>query len=293
MFGWEDHLGHLCGGGTMANFEALWVGRELRPGRAVAASSQAHYTHSRLSAVLGVPFRKVPVDPRGRMDIPSLERAISEATSAPSWSRSARRPPGRSIRSPKILALRDRHDFRLHVNTAYGGYFTLAGNLGPRPAPPSTASGRRIRSSSTRTSTGSSPTAAAACSSATRRRPVLPARLAVYLLQLGRAAPRRDLAGMLAPGASAVALWTTMRLLPLEKGGAFARGLESCREAALMLDKALEADDRFAPLFAPELDIVVWAVQAGTATESSAGPDASSTPRPNETCTWPWPPSRG
>ena len=78
MFGWADHLGHLCGGGTMANFEALWVGRELRPGRAVAASAQAHYTHSRLSAVLGVPFRKVPVDPRGRMDLRALERMLAE-----------------------------------------------------------------------------------------------------------------------------------------------------------------------------------------------------------------------
>src|SRR6516165_12821768 len=25
LFGWETHLGHLCGGGTMANLEALWV----------------------------------------------------------------------------------------------------------------------------------------------------------------------------------------------------------------------------------------------------------------------------
>src|ERR1700694_4212465 len=24
MFGWPQHLGHLCGGGTMANLEALW-----------------------------------------------------------------------------------------------------------------------------------------------------------------------------------------------------------------------------------------------------------------------------
>src|SRR5947209_1310400 len=77
MFGWETHLGHLCGGGTMANFEALWVGRELRPGKAVVASSQAHYTHSRLSAVLGIPFRKVPVDARGRMEIPALEEALA------------------------------------------------------------------------------------------------------------------------------------------------------------------------------------------------------------------------
>ena len=41
MVGWETHLGHLCGGGTMANFEALWVARELSPGRAVAADQSA------------------------------------------------------------------------------------------------------------------------------------------------------------------------------------------------------------------------------------------------------------
>src|SRR5262249_43676322 len=56
MFGWQTHLGHLCGGGTMANLEALWVARELRPGAVIVASSQAHYTHSRISAVLGMPF---------------------------------------------------------------------------------------------------------------------------------------------------------------------------------------------------------------------------------------------
>src|SRR5690349_13973489 len=47
MFGWETHLGHLTGGGTMANLEALWVAREVTGGRTVVASSQAHYTHGR------------------------------------------------------------------------------------------------------------------------------------------------------------------------------------------------------------------------------------------------------
>src|ERR1700726_2889315 len=56
MFGWETFLGHLCGGGTIANLEALWVAGQLRPGRAVAASAQAHYTHRRIAAVLGLPF---------------------------------------------------------------------------------------------------------------------------------------------------------------------------------------------------------------------------------------------
>src|SRR4029079_9856369 len=44
MFGWRDFLGHLCGGGTMANLEALWVASQLQPGQKILASDQAHYT---------------------------------------------------------------------------------------------------------------------------------------------------------------------------------------------------------------------------------------------------------
>ena len=32
MFGWTTHLGHLTGGGTMANLEALWVAGRTHPG---------------------------------------------------------------------------------------------------------------------------------------------------------------------------------------------------------------------------------------------------------------------
>src|SRR6202020_3634180 len=59
------------------------------------------------------------------------------------------------------------------------------------------------------------------------------------------------------PGAAAAALWATQRLLPLQRGGDFARGLERSREAALALYKKLHAGDKFIPAFEPELDIVV------------------------------------
>src|SRR5512143_4156139 len=49
MFGWTTHLGHLTSGGTMANLEALWVAGQLRPGKKILASAQAHYTHERIS----------------------------------------------------------------------------------------------------------------------------------------------------------------------------------------------------------------------------------------------------
>ncbi|MCC6649522.1 MAG: aspartate aminotransferase family protein, partial [Candidatus Eisenbacteria bacterium] len=76
MFGWREHLGHLTGGGTMANLEALWVAGQLSPGATVLASEQAHYTHGRISAVLGLPFESVACDTRGRMDVAALERRL-------------------------------------------------------------------------------------------------------------------------------------------------------------------------------------------------------------------------
>ena len=59
MFGWQTHLGHLSSGGTMANLEALWVAGQLHPGKKIAASAQAHYTHHRISSVLGLPFAEI------------------------------------------------------------------------------------------------------------------------------------------------------------------------------------------------------------------------------------------
>jgi tyrosine decarboxylase / aspartate 1-decarboxylase len=59
MFGLPTHLGHLTGGGTMANLEALWIAGQLHPGKKVLASAQSHYTHERISGVLKLPFSKV------------------------------------------------------------------------------------------------------------------------------------------------------------------------------------------------------------------------------------------
>jgi glutamate/tyrosine decarboxylase-like PLP-dependent enzyme len=72
------------------------------------------------------------------------------------------------------------------------------------------------------------------------------------------------------PGASAVALWATMRLLPLVRGGEFATMLENCRQAAVLLHQRLAQGPRWIVPFAPELDIVVWAPRARTANEISA-----------------------
>jgi glutamate/tyrosine decarboxylase-like PLP-dependent enzyme len=71
-------------------------------------------------------------------------------------------------------------------------------------------------------------------------------------------------------GASAVALWATQRLLPYERGGEFARGLEAGRNAALGLRTKLTGDPRFVlPTGEPELDIICWTVAGQTPANSS------------------------
>ncbi|MDH3433690.1 MAG: aspartate aminotransferase family protein, partial [Gammaproteobacteria bacterium] len=78
MFGWDAPLGHLTGGGTMANLEALWIAGKMHPGKRILASEQAHYTHSRISEVLGLSFDPVPVDARGRMRLDALDEMLAE-----------------------------------------------------------------------------------------------------------------------------------------------------------------------------------------------------------------------
>src|SRR5690606_37966493 len=73
MFGLPQHLGHLSASGTIANLEALWVARELRPGATILHGANAHYTHARMCDVLGVAHEELPTDRDGRLDLDALE----------------------------------------------------------------------------------------------------------------------------------------------------------------------------------------------------------------------------
>ncbi|HMO37027.1 MAG TPA: aminotransferase class V-fold PLP-dependent enzyme, partial [Gemmatales bacterium] len=121
MFGWETHLGHLTSGGTFANLEALWIARELAPGQVVLASQQAHYTHQRISAVLGIPFRSVPVDARGCMDLSALDYELRQGDVGTVVATLGTTAAGTVDPLPGILSLREKYGFRLHVDAAYGG----------------------------------------------------------------------------------------------------------------------------------------------------------------------------
>jgi glutamate/tyrosine decarboxylase-like PLP-dependent enzyme len=271
MFGWESHLGHLTSGGTLANFEALWVARELAPGRAIAASAQAHYTHARLSTVLGVPFREMPVDRSGRMDLAALEKAIAGGEIGTVVATLGTTPTGAVDPLAEILELCGARGVRVHVDAAYGGYFALAGNLRTDTAAAFARIGEADSIAVDPHKHGLQPYG---CGCVLFRDPGVGrfyrhASPYTYFssgdLHLGEISLECS-----RPGAAAVALWATQRLLPLERDGELARGLEAGRAAALALYLALDEDRRFAPLLLPELDIVVWAIPAQSAAAASA-----------------------
>ncbi len=271
MFGWDTHLGHLASGGTMANLEALWIAGQLNPGASVLASSQAHYTHSRISAVLKLPFDSVACDRFGRLDLAALEARLQAGGVGTVVATLGTTAVGSVDPLPGILKLRERHDFRLHADCAYGGYYALADNLAPDAR---AALDRLDEVDSIVIDPHKHGLQPYGCGCVLFRDPAVGRHYRhdspyTYFssgdLHLGEISLECS-----RPGAAAVALWATQRLLPLVRGGEFARMLHDCRAAALDFHAMLAADPRFIVAFPPELDIVVWAMRAGNAAESSA-----------------------
>jgi glutamate/tyrosine decarboxylase-like PLP-dependent enzyme len=263
MFGWDTHLGHLCGGGTMANLEALWVAGQLAPGKTILASEQAHYTHQRISRVLQLPCETVRCDARGRMDVEALRARLARGDVGTVVATMGTTATGSVDPLAEILPLRDKYGFRIHADAAYGGYFHLAGNL----AEETRRDFDQIQQADSIVidphKHGLQPYG---CGCVLFRDPVV-GRLYkhdspyTYFsstdLHLGEISLECS-----RPGAAAVALWATQRLLPLQKHGEFANSLERCRQAALRFHQRLANDPRFLAPFAPELDILVFAPRA-------------------------------
>lgn len=270
MFGWQTHLGHLCSGGTMANLEALWVSGRLRPGEAVAASSQAHYTHSRISQVLQLDFTPVPVDDRARMDIQALEELLKKGGIGTVVATMGTTGFGSVDPLRDILELQKKFNFRIHVDAAYGGYFTLADSLDPQAR---AAYDCLPRADSIVVDPHKHGLQPYGCGCILFRDPEVGSLYKhdspyTYFsspeLHLGEISLECSRAG-----AAAVALWATLQLLPLQAAGDFAAGLNRCRKAAQDLFFRLENDPGFLTLFPPELDILVWAPQAAATSSIS------------------------
>ena len=270
MYGWESPLGHLTGGGTMANLEALWVAGRLHPERKIIASEQAHYTHSRISDVLGLPFSAVSVGDDGRMNLDAIETLLRAGDVGTIVATIGNTGLGAVDRLPQILELAGKYNVRVHADAAYGGYFGLASEL----------------CEETR--------AAYDCLSEVDSIVVDPHKHGLQPYGCGCILFRNANDGRFykhdspftyfssaelhlgeislecsRPGAAAVALWATQQLFPLEPGGQLADWLDSGLMAAREFWQRLDAGLHYQPLMQPELDIVVYAVNADDAKTAS------------------------
>jgi glutamate/tyrosine decarboxylase-like PLP-dependent enzyme len=271
MFRLPRHLGHLTASGTIANLEALWVARELRPGEAMLSGANAHYTHERVSAVLGVAHETVPQDALGRMDVGALAARLGRGGVGTVVATLGTTGLGAVDDVDAIADLCAEHGARLHVDAAYGGFFTLladGGVPGVRPAPFAAVA----RADSVVVDPHKHGLQPYGCGCALFADPGVGR---VYEhdspytyftsdeLHLGEISLECSRAG-----AAAAALWTTLRALPLSREG-LGRHLAAARAAGQSVAAALDADHRVTVVVEPELDIVCALPAGRTAAEAT------------------------
>jgi glutamate/tyrosine decarboxylase-like PLP-dependent enzyme len=266
MFGLGTHLGHLTTSGTIANLEALYVARETHPGRGVAYSEEAHYTHARMCGVLGIEGTPVPADGAGRMDPGALDALLAGGRIGTVVATAGTTGLGAIDPVHEILAVARRHGARVHVDAAYGGFFTLlAGQAGAEAAGQPSLDPAPWRAIAECDSVvvdphkhGLQPYGCGAVLFADPEvgRFYLHDSPYTYFtsdeLHLGEISLECSRAG-----AAAAALWLTLRLLPLTPDG-LGRVLAACRRAALDW-AALIGESGLLELYQPpELDIVCY-----------------------------------
>ncbi len=269
MFGWEQPLGHLCSGGTMANLEALWVSHQRRDG-IIVASEQAHYTHRRICGVLKIPFKAIGSNNVGCMDVERLKIVLEKEKVSTVVVTMGTTALGSVDPLIGILELQQQYGFLIHADCAYGGYFTLADNL-------ELNIDRQFQQLQQVDSIVIDPHKHGlqpyGCGCVLFKDP----RVGKYYkhdspytyfssesLHLGEISLECS-----RPGSAAVALWATMKMLPLVRGGDFSKMLSKNISTAIRWHQFIENAPHFVAGPKPSLDIVVWAFEAESAQEAS------------------------
>lgn len=256
----EESIGHLSSSGTIANLEALWVARELHPDRPVAISSQAHYTHRRMAQLLRHPVVEIPDDENGLPDLSRLPESSNGENTIPGTIVVTLGTTGLGRVEPlhRIVAWAEDHSARIHVDAAYGGFFHSLRDTGKIDPEPWNALSQADSLVIDPHKHGLQPYG---CGSIMFRDPEVGRFFKhdspyTYFtsdeLHLGEISLECSRAG-----AAAVALWFTLRLLPLDSGG-LGSVLAACREAALQLHEALLNSQCYRPVMKPDLDIVTF-----------------------------------
>ncbi|MBN1446944.1 MAG: aspartate aminotransferase family protein [Bacteroidetes bacterium] len=261
MFGYTAHLGHLTSSGTIANLEALYIARHEQPGRAVAFSAQAHYTHSRMCEVLGMRAFEVPADRDGRINADALNTLCLSEDIGTVVATLGTTGLGALDPLPQLLELRERHGFRIHVDAAYGGFFTLIADDAPDGVS-AEVFGAMHEADSIVVDPHKHGLQPYGCGCVLFRDPAVGRHYVhdspyTYFtsddLHLGEISLECSRAG-----ASAAALWMTLRMLPLDAETGLGAVLRRCRSAATQWSEKIRTSEKLSLVLEPELDIVAF-----------------------------------
>ncbi len=277
MFGFpQQTLGHLTGGGSVANLEALWVARHFKPGMSVAVGAAAHYNHGRMADVLGMELVKIPNDRIGRMDMDALEAQLKTGKVGTVVVTPGTTALGAVDPIADAVPLCRRYGTRVHVDAAYGGFYALLareqdGMLGGEAA-------RHYRAIAQADSVVVDPHKHGlqpyGCGAILFRDPIVGK---VYKhdsaytyftsdeLHLGEISLECSRAG-----AAAAALWLTLQVLPLEADRGLGAILAGCLRATRRWCVALEGARWLEVYQEPALDIVTYFPRGRTTSEIDA-----------------------
>jgi tyrosine decarboxylase / aspartate 1-decarboxylase len=207
----------------------------------------------------------------GRMDADALKHRLARGGVGTVVATMGTTATGSVDPLSEILQLREEFGFRLHADAAYGGYFVLAENLAENARRSFARIGEADSIVIDPHKHGLQPYG---CGCVLFRDPAV-GRLYKHdspytyfssaELHLGEISLECS-----RPGAAAAALWATQKLLPLVRGGEFAKGLEKGRDAALKFWQTIEQSKTFTAAFEPELDILCFIPRGGSLAEVSA-----------------------
>ena len=268
----KDSLGHLTSSGTIANLEALWVARELHPGKAIASSAGAHYTHARMCGVLGVDHVPIPADTSGRMSLNWLAEEIESGRIGTVVATLGTTSLGAVDDLGATIGICRAAGVRVHVDAAYGGFFRLIADLDAL-APPDAAAFRAMQDADSVVidphKHGLQPYG---CGSVLFRDPTVGRFYAhdspyTYFtsgdLHLGEISLECSRAG-----AAAAALWATLKLFPLTADG-LGRVLARTRQAAVAWAGLIAETEALTLVTDPALDIICFYPRPAARTQVS------------------------
>ncbi len=256
FFGYGDEfLGHLTSSGTIANLEALWIARQSHPCKKIAFSENAHYTHGRMSEVLGVESLTIPVLENGNFDLDSINpKEIGTIIVTLGTTGLGEVEP-----LDQILPWAKEHGIRIHIDSAYGGFFRTLMNSGLIDG---TSWKLMQEADSIVVDPHKHGLQPYGCGAILFKDPTVgrfykhdspytyftseDLHLGEISLECSRA------------GAAAVALWSTLKCFPLKEKEGFGPILARCREAALSGYSLMIESKKLEAYKKPELDILTY-----------------------------------